>query len=79
MAAKKAKAAKRRTTAARSVSATQAPPPVAASEPSVRFPVRVHVLKGGDRIPVQVVDQGHLDRLRSEHGNGAIEMTGVQS
>lgn len=62
----KAKAPSRKTRAA-------TPAPVVKA-PEVHFPVTAHVLKGDDRIAVEVKDQDHLDRLTAEHGARGVEV-----
>jgi len=73
-AAKKAKAkAPAKKVAAPRARAPKAAPAQPAAK-SVEFPVLAHVGKSGDKIPVQVTDQAHLDRLIGEHGAGGVEV-----
>lgn len=58
-------------TVTRKVAAPRAPK-VAAN--ALEFPVLAHILKAGDRIPVTLTDQSHLDRLLGEHGAGSVEV-----
>ena len=75
MAKKKPKAAAKKKPAVRRAPARRAAPAAApAQTAALQFPLQVHVLKGGDKIPVMVADQSHLDRLRGEHGNSGVEV-----
>lgn len=49
--------------------------PKAAPVKALQFPLTAHVAKGGDKIPVQVKDQSHLDRLKAEHGEASVEVS----
>lgn len=46
----------------------------ASAAKAITFPVLVHVHKAGDKIPVNVADQAHLDRLRAEHGDSSVQV-----
>lgn len=41
---------------------------------TITFPVVAHIAKAGDKIPVTVVDQAHMDRLVNEHGASSVEV-----
>lgn len=32
------------------------------------------IKKGGDSVPVQLKDQAHLEKLKSEHGEASVEV-----